>query len=60
MRKRVLLLACALGVLSVVGFTPQAQAACTSVKIFDRETRCVEDIVCDVLELVHPSLCPIS
>lgn len=59
MRRRVLSTAFALGAASVVGLAPQAQASCTSIKIYDAETRCVEDIVCDVVVLVAPELCPL-
>ena len=59
MRKRVALLAASLGVAGVLGLTPQAHAACTSVKIFDRETRCLEDVVCDVAGVV-PGVCPLD
>ena len=59
MRKRVLLLACALGATGLVGFAPQAHASCTSIKIYDLQTRCVEDIACDVVTRVYPPLCPL-
>ena len=59
MRKRTLLLACALGAVGVMGLTPQAHAGCTSIKIGDAQTRCVEDIVCDALG--RPAgLCPLT
>jgi hypothetical protein len=60
LRKRVLLLACAVGAAGVLGLAPAAQAGCTSIKIGDAETKCVEDIVCDVLTRVYPPLCPLT
>ena len=59
MRRRVLLTAFALGAASVVGLAPQAQASCTSFKIYDAQTRCVEDIACDPVMLVAPEMCPL-
>jgi hypothetical protein len=54
------LLSCAVGALGVVGIAPQAHAACTSIKIGDAETRCLEDIVCDIVTRVYPPLCPLT
>ena len=59
MRRRVLLLACALGAASVIGLTPQAHAGCTSVRIFDSEKRCLEEIVCELVGDV-PCVCPLT
>jgi hypothetical protein len=61
MRKRVLLLACALGAISVAAFSPQAHAAkCTSIRIGDHQTRCLEDVVCGIVDRVVPGLCALS
>ncbi len=59
MRRRALLLACALGAVGVIGLSPQAHASCTSFKIYDAQTRCVEDIACDPIRLVAPEMCPL-
>ncbi len=49
MRKRVILLAAALGVAGVIGFAPQAQASCTM--IMD-EGPCIEDTLCKAYSLL--------
>lgn len=61
MRKRVLLLACVVGVLNVAAFSPQAHAAdCVQIKIGDRYTRCVEDIICGLIPPTDPTVCPLT
>lgn len=57
MRKRVLLLACALGVVGVMGLSPQAQASCHSYTIGDVETGCIENVICGVVNKVRPTPC---
>jgi hypothetical protein len=55
MRKRVLLLACALGAVSVMGLAPQAQASCTQLWIGGP---CVESVVCKVVSVLPgPQYC---
>ncbi len=49
MRKRVLLLACALGAASVIGLAPQAQASCT---VIMEEGPCIEDTLCKAYSLL--------
>jgi hypothetical protein len=57
MRRRVLLLACALGVVSVMGVAPQAQASCHSYTIGDVHTGCIENVVCSAVNRVRPTAC---
>ena len=47
MRIRVLVLACALGAASVIGFAPQAQASCTQLWIGGP---CIEGVLCSVYQ----------
>jgi hypothetical protein len=57
MRRRALLLACALGAASVIGLAPQAHASCHSYTIGDIETGCVENVICGVVNRVRPTPC---
>ena len=57
MRRRVLLLACALGAVSVMGLTPQAHATCHSYTVGDVTTGCIENVVCGVVDRVRPTHC---
>lgn len=49
MRKRVILLAAALGAASAIGFAPQAQASCTQLWV---DGPCIENVICRSLERV--------
>jgi hypothetical protein len=57
MRRRVLLLACALGAVSVIGFAPQAQASCHQYTIGEFQTDCIENVVCGLVSRVHQVNC---
>ena len=55
MRKRIVLLAAALGAASVIGFAPQAQASCTQLWIGGP---CIENVVCQVVDVLPgPQYC---
>jgi hypothetical protein len=54
MRKRVLLLACALGAAGVLGLTPQAQASCHQLWT---DGPCIENVICGVVNRVRPTPC---
>lgn len=49
MRRRVLLLACALGAASVLGLSPQAQASCTQLWIGGP---CIESVLCRAISVL--------
>ena len=57
MRTRVLMLACALGAVSVLGLAPQAQASCHQYSVGEFQTDCIENVVCGLVSRVHQVHC---
>jgi hypothetical protein len=49
MRKKVILMAAALGAASVIGFAPQAQASCTQLWVGGP---CIENVICKVYSVL--------